>query len=134
MYIVKSVVKRLLSFFLLQVVVLCLLVSFRFVNLESTITLLIFNFLFASLIFQLNGTFNRKLGILAAGNVLGVGWNFVFYYFFVAGMAYFGRTFEILYAIGYPLLNIMWVVPFWSVSIVFLPKMQNTNERVNYVD
>jgi hypothetical protein len=130
----KSAVKWLLSFSLLQAIVLCLIVSFRYVNLESTITLLIFNFLFASLIFQLNGTFNRKLGILAIGNGVGLCWNFVFYSFSLAGTLYFGKVFEGVYTVVYPLLNIMWVVPFWSLSLGFLPKCRTRAERVTFVD
>lgn len=126
----KAIIKWLFSISLLQIIALCLLVSYRYVNLESTITLLIFNFLFASLIFQLNGTMNRKLGMLAVGNGVGLGWNFVFYYFSLAGTVYFGKVFDGVYTVVYPLLNIMWVVPFWSLSLGFLPKMQNTNDQV----
>ncbi len=130
----KTIVKWLFSFLLLQIIVLCLIVSYRFVNLESTITLLIFNFLFASLTFQLNGAFNRKLGMLAIGNSVGLGWNFVFYYFSLAGAVYFGKVFEVFYTVVYPLLNIMWIVPFWSLSLGFLPKIQIKNSQVNRVD
>jgi hypothetical protein len=56
----------------LEAIALCLIVSFRFINIEATATLLIFNLLFLSLTFQLDGTLNRKLGMLALGNVIGV--------------------------------------------------------------
>ena len=52
-----------------EAIMLCLIASFRFVNLQSTATLLIFNALFVSLTFQLNGKLNRKLGLLALGNL-----------------------------------------------------------------
>jgi len=55
-----------------EAIILCLIVSYRFVNLQSTATLLIFNALFVSLTFQLNGKFNRKLGLLALGNIIGL--------------------------------------------------------------
>ena len=126
---VKSIAKWLFSFSLLQIVVLCLLVSFRFVSLESTITLSVFNFFFASIIFLLNGTVNRKLGILALGNVVGLLWNMIFHYFSLVGTFYFGKAFEAFYTVTYPLLNLMWVVPFWSVSIGFFPKPQNDRRR-----
>jgi hypothetical protein len=116
--------KRLFFIFLVEVIALCLLACLRFINLESTITLLVFNFLFASLIFQLNGTAKRKLSLLAAGNVAGLFWNFVFYYFSSAGTLVFGKSFDPVYTVVYPLLNLMWVVPFWSFSLVFLPRMK----------
>ncbi len=72
--------------------------------------------------------------MLAVGTGVGLGWNFVFYYFFLAGAMYFGRVFGIFYTVAYPLLNIMWVVPFWSLSLGFLPKMQSKNEQVNPFD
>ena len=131
---VKSIVKWLFPFSLLQIVALCLLASFRFVSLESTITLVVFNFFFASIIFLLNGTINRKLGILAIGNVVGFFWNLVFNYFSVVGTFYFGKSFEAFYTITYPLLNLMWVVPFWSVSMGFLPKPRNTDEEARRFD
>src|SRR3989304_9523696 len=73
----------------LEAVALCLLFSFRFISVGSTIMLLIFNFLFISLIFQLNGTPNRKLGMLALGNIVGLFWNFIFNLLTVVGMEYF---------------------------------------------
>ncbi len=121
----KSIVKWLFSFTLLQLVALCLIVSYRFVSDESTITLFVFNFFFASIIFLLNGTINRKLGMLAIGNVVGLFWNMIFHYFSFVGTFYFGDSFEAFYTITFPLLNLMWVVPFWSLSISFLPRPQN---------
>jgi hypothetical protein len=125
----KSLIKWLFSFSLLQIIVLCLFASFRFVSLESTITLCVFNFFFASIIFLLNGTVNRKLGTLAMGNVVGLFWNMIFHYFSLVGTFYFGGAFQAFYTVTFPLLNLMWVVPFWSVSISFLPKPQNAGLR-----
>ena len=108
-----------------EVIALCLIVSFRFVNIETVIILLIFNFLFTSLIFQLNGTLNRKLGMLALGNIIGLFWNFIFHSFAVVGVAYFGEIFGSFYTIFYPLLNLMWIVSFWSLSLAALPNLKN---------
>jgi hypothetical protein len=112
-----------------EVIALCLIMSFRFVNIETVIILLIFNFLFTSLIFQLNGTLNRKLGMLALGNIIGLFWNFIFHSFNVVGMAYFGEIFGAFYTIFYPLLNLMWIVSFWSLSLAALPNFQNMHEE-----
>ena len=107
--------------FFVEVVALCVIVSFRFINIESTASLLIFNLLFVSLTFQLNGPLNRKLCMLALGNVFGLFCNFVFYFFAIAGVAFFGETFNLFYAVVYPLLNFMWIVSFWSMSLAVLP-------------
>ena len=66
--------------------------------------LLIFNALFISLAFQLNGTFNRKLFLLASGNIIGLCWNFIFYSFALAGTVFFGKIFNTLYTVFFPFL------------------------------
>ena len=121
---------RLVSGLFLEAIALCLIASFRFINIESTVMLLIFNFLFASLIFQLNGTLSRKLCMLALGNIIGLFWNFIFYFFAIVGAAYFGEIFGVFYAIFNPLLNLMWIVSLWSLSLSVLPHLQNMQAEV----
>ena len=112
----------------LEAVALCLLFSFRFISVGSTIMLLVFNFLFISLIFQLNGTTNRKLVLLALGNIIGLFWNFVFSLFSAAGIAFFGNVFSVFYSVVFPFLNLMWIVSFWSLSLSALPKPRSSGE------
>jgi len=52
---------------------------------------MIFNLLFVSLTFQLNGTINRKLGIMALGNVIGLLWSFTLYFFAIAGTTFLAK-------------------------------------------
>jgi len=115
----------LVSGLFLEAIALCLIASFRFINIESTVTLLIFNFLFASLTFQLNGTLSRKLGMLALGNTLGLFWNYIFHLFAITGTVYFGTMFNAFYTIFHPVLNLVWIVSFWSMCLTVLPKMGN---------
>ena len=121
---------RLVLGLFLEAIVLCLIVSFRFINIESTVTLLIFNLLFLSLTFQLNGALNRKLGMLALGNIIGLFWNFVLYFFAIAGAMFFGEIFNVFYAVFYPLLNFMWIVSFWSLSLSVLPNPKSMRTEV----
>jgi len=121
---------RLVLGLFLEAIALCLITSFRFINIESTVTLLIFNLLFLSLTFQLNGSFNRKLGILALGNIIGLFWNFVLYFFAIAGVMFFGEIFNVFYAVFYPLLNFMWIVSFWSLSLSVLPNSKSMRAEV----
>ena len=114
----------------LEAIALCLVTSFRFINIESTITLLIFNLLFLSLTLQLNGSLNRKLGMLALGNIIGLFWNFFLYFFAIAGVTFFGEIFNIFYAVFYPLLNFMWIVSFWSLSLSVLPNHKSMHTEV----
>jgi hypothetical protein len=121
---------RLVQGLFLEAIALCLIISFRFINIVSTTTLLLFNLLFLSLTIHLNGTLNRKLGILAVGNVIGLFWHFILYYFAIAGVTFFGEPFNVFYAVSYPFLNFMWIVSFWSLSLVVLPKPESTQAEV----
>jgi hypothetical protein len=121
---------RLVTGLFLEAITLCLIASFRFINIAATATLSIFNLLFLSLTIHLNGTLNKKLGILALGNIIGLFWNFVLQYFAVAGVAFFGESFNAFYAVSYPFLNFTWVVSFWSMSLAFLPKPKSTQAEV----
>jgi hypothetical protein len=103
-----------------------LVASACFLNIQSTVTLCLFNILFGSITSQLNGSAIRKVVLLAAGNFIGFFWNLVFLYFFSAGIQVLGGSFDAAYTIIYPLLNLMWVVPFWAVSLGFLPNAHKT--------
>jgi hypothetical protein len=122
---VKFENSRIVMLLFLEAIALCLITSFRFINIESTATLMIFNLLFVSLTFQLNGTINRKLGMMALGNVIGLLWSFVLYFFAIAGATFFGEIFRVFYAVIYPILNFMWIVSFWSLSLSVLPNPNN---------
>ena len=114
---------------LLEIVALCTISAYVFVNAESLLTLLIFDFLFLTLTFYLHGSLPQKLGLLAIGNVVGLLCNLLFYAVQVVGLSYFGVDFNILYKIAYPLLNLLWIVSFWSFSLSALPKPQEKRER-----
>jgi hypothetical protein len=104
----------------IEIVIVCIFFAYRFVNLQSTIALLLFNGLFISIIFQLNGSFTKKIFLLALGNVLGAFWNYLFFQLMYTGEEHFGRIFMVFYVLIFPFVNITWVVPFWSLSVSFL--------------
>jgi hypothetical protein len=109
-----------------QIIGLCLFSSYRFINLESTIILMIFDLFFVSIIFQLVGSAKKKICLLSLGNLLGLFWNLVFYYFSSAGILLLGHGFEIMYVMFYPFLNLVWMVTFWSLSLAALSRKDNT--------
>lgn len=114
----------------LETIALCLIISFRFINIAATATLLIFNLLFLSLTIHLNGTLNRKIVTLTLGNIIGLFWNFILHYFDIAGVTFFGEPFNVFYAVSYPFLNFMWIVSFWSLSLAVLPKPKSKQAAV----
>jgi hypothetical protein len=125
-------INRVISILFLELIFFSLTASLLLINVETTILLLIFNSLFVSLVFQLNGTFTRKLGLLAAGNALGLFCNFIFISFSIVGVEYFGQVFNVFYALSYPILNTLWMVTFWSLSLTALPKPANVKtEKAN---
>jgi hypothetical protein len=116
-----QIIKYLASMLFVQLIVLSVYVSLKFLDLKSTAVLLIFNFLFISLTWKLNGDSTRKLGLLATGNMLGLAWNYAVYslVFEVTGL---GGIFGVLSTIVYPFLDSIWIVTFWSLSLTVLPK------------
>jgi hypothetical protein len=103
-------------------IVLCLLIAAYQVNIQSLVTLLIFNGFFASLTFQFQGSLNKKLCLLTLGNYTGLLWNFVFNYFTVSAVQAAADPFQLqlfktCYTIFFPFLNTLWVISFWSLSL-----------------
>jgi hypothetical protein len=103
-------------------IVLCLVLAYRNLNIESSITLTVFNLFFISLFYQLNGSLIQKAAILTCGNILGLMWNYVFQNVSVTGSEIFGISFNVFFSVIYPLLTLTWIVPFWSLSLSILPK------------
>ena len=97
-----------------------LLLSSPYISDESALMLLIFNLLFVFLIFPLNGTLTTKTCMLLVGNVIGFFWSNLFSLFAHAATYYFGAIFSALYIILNPLINFVWIVSFWSVSLSVL--------------
>jgi len=98
----------------------CLIVSYRVIGLQSTISLLTFNVLFVSLPFQLKGSLNRKMGLLALGNVVGLVWNFIFNSLLITATDFFGTLSLNIYAVFFPFLSFFWIISFWSLSLTVL--------------
>jgi hypothetical protein len=97
-----------------------LLLSSPYISDESALMLLIFNLLFVSLIFPLNGTLTTKTCMLLVGNVIGFFWSNLFSLFAHVATYYFGAIFSALYIILDPLINFVWIVSFWSISLSVL--------------
>lgn len=119
---IKSVINFLLTVLFSKAIVLCLILSYFLINLETVVTLLVFCFLFLSISFYLNGSLTKKLGLLAFGSLIGVFCNLIFFSFEVVGVEYLGDWFNVLYVVSYPVLNLLWIVSFWCASLAILPK------------
>ena len=69
---------------------------------------------------------------MSLGNIVGLFWNLVFCCFASAGAMYIGKIFDVVYIIIFPFLNLMWIVPFWSLSLGILPKMKNAHAEAQF--
>jgi hypothetical protein len=108
------------------IIMLCLVLAYQRLNLESFVTLTAFNLFFISLFFWLSGSLTRKAVILSFGNILGLTWNYVFHNVAATGSGLFGISFDVFFSVIYPLLTLTWIVPFLSLSLSALPKINRT--------
>ena len=97
---------------------------------ESVSMLVIFNFIFVALTFPLKGTLKKKLLMLLTGNILGFLWNKFFSLFTITTAHYLGSVSNTLWLLFNPLLNLLWIVSFWSLSLTILA----SSERVSEID
>jgi hypothetical protein len=111
-------------------IVLCLLLSLAFINAESMSMLLLFNVLFASLMFPLKGSLAKKICLLLIGNVTGLVWNYLFSLFAFLGVSLFGEFFNAIYLLLNPFANLIWIVSFWSLSLTTLVDFENKDWRL----
>ena len=108
---------------MLALISVCLIASYRIIDPvlhRSTITLLIFNILLFPIFFELGGNTFKKIFMITVGNLVGLFSNIIFYYFSFFGGLHFGTTFDSFYSWIYPFFNLMWIVPFWALSLGFL--------------
>lgn len=125
----ELIVKHLAFGFFAAAITTYMLLSSPHINNESAPTLIIFNFLFVSLIFPLNGALKTKIFMLLIGNVIDLLWSNLFFLFVYASTYYFGEIFNALYVILNPLINIVWIVSFYCISLTVLASSENRKKR-----
>lgn len=113
---------------------LCLLITFDITRPTPFIILVSFNILFLSIFFQLEENLTKKIAILSAGNLLGTSFNFLFTTFSTIATRQIGTSVETLFSLAYPILTLLWIVPFWSLSLSSLPKPQNSKGAAQFAN
>lgn len=109
-----------LIFGLVIVIIVSLILCLLHVRGEFLLFSILFNFLFVSALFPLNGLLKRKMVLLLAGNFISFLWNKIFYLFAFFSAEHFGGIFSILLLILSPFLNLFLIVSFYSVSLTFI--------------
>jgi hypothetical protein len=113
---------------LVMIILVCNFLSYRFEDIQYFLTIILFNILFITLFFQLYCKLIQRIITLTCGNVICLLWSIFFQNISNTGYHFFGNSFSVFYNIIYPILTMIWVVPFWSLSLSFLPKPLNQKE------
>jgi len=122
-------IKHLALGFFASAVIAYMLLSSPYINNEAAIMLIIFGFLFVSILFPLDGALKTKISMLLTGNVIGLLWSNLFSLFAYTAAHYFGEIFNTLYVILNPLISLIWIVSFWSISLTALANSEKGKKR-----
>lgn len=95
----------------------CIVWFLPFTSKESMLVLVVFDFLFVSLIFPLRGPLSGKLLMLSLGNVIGWSWNCALLLLDSTVADGFDESFGLIYLLLNPFLNLVWIVPFWGFTL-----------------
>jgi hypothetical protein len=95
----------------------------------ALISISIFNFLFIFLLFPLEGALFQKIYLLVAGNIVGLVWYFIKSSFGAASVFYLGtNALKIITVVIGPIIDLVWVVSVWSLSLSVLASAKKRNE------
>jgi hypothetical protein len=98
-------------------------------NEYALISISIFNFLFIFLLFPLEGALFQKIYLLVAGNIVGLVWYFIKSSFGAASVFYLGtNALKIITVVIGPIIDLVWVVSVWSLSLSVLASAKKRNE------
>jgi len=101
-------------------------------NETAPVSIMVFNFFFIFLIFPLDGPLLRKVFLLLSGNIVGLAWYLVQSSFKAASVHYLEiGAFEVIYVIVGPIIDLIWIVSFWSLGLSFLASIRRRNEKEN---
>ncbi|MCW4034242.1 MAG: hypothetical protein NWF03_02630 [Candidatus Bathyarchaeota archaeon] len=100
-------------------------------DLSALVAISFFNLLFVCLLFPLEGPILRKIGLLFAGNIVGVAWYLIQYAFQEASF-FFVTTdaFKFITIFAKPLIDFVWIVTLWSISLSVLASTKRKNEEL----
>jgi hypothetical protein len=121
-----DILKSLMLIICAETIILCSGGAYLSNNFHCLLTLLILNFFFITILYPLKGNSFTKAGMLSIGNLLGVSINSLYYFFIITINNYFSVPLNILINIGYPILTLMWIVPFWSLTLTLLTAVKKS--------
>ena len=103
---------------------------FRILDSSALVAVSFFNMLFVFLLFPLEGTLLRKIVLLFAGNSVGVLWYVLQFSFEDAFFFLNLDAFKVIFLVAKPLVDFVWVVSVWSLSLSVLASYKRKTERL----
>jgi hypothetical protein len=97
-------------------------------DLPALFSIVFFNTLFLLLIFPLRGSLRRKTILLIAGNQVGFFWYAIQLLFQDTIFILNADTFRTVFLVAKPLLDFVWVVTVWSVSLSLMSQSRQKTE------
>jgi hypothetical protein len=102
----------------------------RKLDLPALVAIIFFNLLFVFLLFPLEGPLLRKVVLLIAGNNVGALWYIIQLLFQDAFFFLSTDTFKIIFLVAKPLIDFVWIVAVWSLSLSVLASYKRKTERL----
>jgi uncharacterized membrane protein len=98
-------------------------------NEPAAVSIVIFNFLFVFLLFPLEGPLLHKVLLLVSGNLVGLAWYIIQSSFVATSPPYLeAGAFKVVYVLVYPIINLVWIVSFWSLGLSMLAPARRRNK------
>jgi len=100
-------------------------------DISALVAIIFFNLLFVFLLFPLEGTLLRKIVLLFAGNSVGLLWYLIQLSLKEVSMFFLSPdVFKIITIVAKPLIDFVWIVSIWSLSLSVLASAKRKNERL----
>ena len=102
----------------------------RKLDLPALVAIGFFNLLFVFLLFPLEGPLLRKIVLLIAENLVGALWYLIQLSFEDSFSFLSADTFRIIIPVAKPLIDFVWIVAVWSLSLSVLASYKRKTERL----
>lgn len=101
----------------------------QILDISALVAIIFFNLLFVFLLFPLEGTLLRKIVLLFAGNIVGLLWYLIQLSLKDASMFFLSPdAFKIITIVTKPLIDFVWIVSIWSLSLSVLASAKRKTE------
>ena len=101
----------------------------QILDISALVAISFFNLLFVFLLFPLEGTLLRKIVLLFAGNIVGLLWYLIQLSLKEASMFFLSTdAFKIITIVTKPLIDFVWIVSIWSLSLSVLASAKRKTE------